>query len=72
MSATDKPKPLRMCVRCQRITDAPVLISEVHSNSGPGWNVHACPDCVRHIPPAPDPLEVLEAAQRHRREEADG
>lgn len=28
-------RPVRMCVRCDRVTDAPVLVSEVHQNSGP-------------------------------------
>ena len=60
------PDPVRMCLRCHRITDTPVLIQEIHSASGPGWNVYACPDCAPHYPPAPDPLEELEAARRHR------
>jgi hypothetical protein len=72
MGAADRPTPVRMCVRCRRITDAPIVVREVHSNSGPGWNVYACPDCAPHIPPAPDPLELLKAAQRKRRERAGG
>jgi hypothetical protein len=69
MSAVHQPKPLRMCVRCERITDAPVLVREVHGNSGPGWNVYACPDCAPYVPSGPSALEVLEAAQRHRNKE---
>ncbi|MET8677652.1 hypothetical protein ABZW18_08690 [Streptomyces sp. NPDC004647] len=53
------------------MTTAPVLVREVHSNSGPGWNVYACPDCAPYFPPGPDPLEVIEAARRRRAEEAD-
>jgi hypothetical protein len=67
MAATGRPAPVRMCVRCQEMTEAPVLVGEVHSNSGPGWNVYACPGCAPHFPPAPDPFEVLNAARRRRR-----
>ncbi|MGW0731171.1 hypothetical protein [Streptomyces sp. NPDC002851] len=44
-------KPVRMCVRCSEITDAPVIVSEVHQNSGPGFCVYACPPCAPHFPP---------------------
>jgi hypothetical protein len=70
MSAARQPMPVRMCVRCERMTTSPVLVREVHSNSGPGWNVYACPDCAPYFPPGPDPLEVIEAARRRRGEEA--
>lgn len=52
-------KPVRMCVRCSHITDAPVLVAEVHQNSGPGFNLYACPACAPHFPPLPDPLDLL-------------
>ncbi|MFJ8692190.1 hypothetical protein [Streptomyces roseolilacinus] len=52
-------KPVRMCVRCDRITDAPVVVAEVHQNSGPGFNVYACEECARHYPPVPDVLDLL-------------
>ena len=52
-------RPVRMCVRCDRITDTPVLVSEVHQNSGPGFNVYACRDCAPHLPPLPDVLDLL-------------
>ncbi|ANZ16284.1 hypothetical protein O1L44_10170 [Streptomyces noursei] len=47
-------KSIRMCVRCNHITDAAMVVSEVHQNSGPGWNVYACPECAPHFPPVPD------------------
>ncbi|WP_033203637.1 MULTISPECIES: hypothetical protein [Streptomyces] len=53
-------KPVRMCVRCAVVTDAPVLVSEVHQNSGPGFNVYACPECAPHFPPMPDVLDLLQ------------
>jgi hypothetical protein len=64
-SACVRP-PVRMCVRCQRITEVPVLVREVHAGSGPGFNVYACPDCAPHITPGPDALEVIELARQHR------
>jgi hypothetical protein len=48
-----------MCVRCDRITDTPVLVSEVHQNSGPGFNVYACGDCAPHFPQPPDVFDLL-------------
>ncbi|MCX5060639.1 hypothetical protein OHB10_20155 [Streptomyces sp. NBC_01597] len=58
---------LRMCTRCQCITDEPVLVHEVHAATGPGFNVYACPPCAAHYPPQPDTLELLESAQRRSR-----
>ncbi|KUH37350.1 hypothetical protein ATE80_18680 [Streptomyces kanasensis] len=60
-----------MCVRCHRITDEPVTVAEVHQNSGPGWNVYACPECAPHLPPQPDPLDLLRAGHRRRRGDAE-
>jgi hypothetical protein len=54
-------RPVRMCVRCCVITDTPVVVSEVHQNTGPGFNVYACPDCAPHFPPVPDVLNLLPA-----------
>lgn len=52
---------VRRCVRCDRITDTPVLVSEVHQNSGTGFNVYACHACAPHYPPLPDALDLLRA-----------
>ncbi|WP_328550161.1 MULTISPECIES: hypothetical protein [unclassified Streptomyces] len=58
---------MRICTRCQRITNEPVLVHEVHAATGPGFNVYACPPCAAHYPPQPDTLELLEAAHRRSR-----
>ncbi|MGW0732987.1 hypothetical protein [Streptomyces sp. NPDC002851] len=42
------------------MTDTPVVVAEVHQNSGPGWNVYACPVCAPHFPQGPDVLDLLE------------
>ncbi|MER7229634.1 hypothetical protein ABT348_01635 [Streptomyces olivaceus] len=56
----------RMCARCQRTTDEPVLVHEVHAATGRGFNVYACPECAPHYPPTTDPLDILDSAARHR------
>jgi hypothetical protein len=53
-----------MCVRCYAITDRPVVVSEVHQNTGPGFNVYACPGCAPHYPPLPDVLSLLPGGRR--------
>ncbi|MEV6395175.1 hypothetical protein AB0M39_10425 [Streptomyces sp. NPDC051907] len=60
--------PVRMCVRCDRITAAPVLVSEVHSASGPGFNVYACAECAPLLPKPPDALDLLATGRRTRAE----
>lgn len=57
-------RPVRMCVRCCTITDEPVTVSEVHVNSGAGFNVYACPECAVHFPPLPDVLTLLTDSYR--------
>ncbi len=58
---------LRMCARCERTTDEPVLVHEVHAPTGPGFNVHACPECAPHYPPQTDVLELLDSVRRRSR-----
>ena len=64
MDVNGEPGAVRMCVRCQEITEQPVLVREVHSNSGPGWNVYACPGCAPGFPPVADVLDVLHTERR--------
>lgn len=49
-------QPVRMCVRCGVTTEAPVVVSVVHQNSGPGFVVYACGACAVYFPPQPDVL----------------
>ncbi|MEG3628946.1 hypothetical protein [Streptomyces poriticola] len=58
---------LRMCTRCERMTDEPVVVHEVHAATGPGFNIYACPDCAPHYPPMTDPLDLIESARHHSR-----
>ena len=58
---------MRMCARCQRTTNEPVLVHEVHAATGPGFNVYACPECATHYPPVTDVLELLEVTHRRSR-----
>ncbi|MFG3493778.1 hypothetical protein [Streptomyces sp. NPDC047928] len=41
-------KPVRMCVRCHRITDTPMVVSEIDQATGPGFTVYCCPKCARY------------------------
>lgn len=64
---TSHSRPLvRMRVRCQRTTDAPVLVHEVHAATGPGFNVYACQTCATHHPPPTDALELLDTTPHPR------
>ncbi|WP_329546076.1 hypothetical protein OG548_18450 [Streptomyces sp. NBC_01356] len=60
-------RPVRMCTRCQRTTEDPVLIHEVPAATGPGFNVYACPECAAYYPPLMNVPELLEAAPRPSR-----
>ncbi|MET7701840.1 hypothetical protein [Streptomyces sp. NPDC005485] len=57
-------RPVRMCARCERTTEDPVLVHEVHAASGPGFNVYACPACADHYPPVTDVLDLPDATPR--------
>ncbi|WP_267244464.1 hypothetical protein [Streptomyces sp. PR69] len=61
--------PVSMCVRCQAFTTAPVLVSEVHAGSGPGFNVYACAPCAPLCPTPPDAAELMAAGFRDGAEE---
>jgi hypothetical protein len=56
-----------MCARCERVTENPVLVHEVHAATGPGFNVYACPECAAHYPPVTDVLGLLETTPRRSR-----
>ncbi|URM91154.1 hypothetical protein LUW75_15515 [Streptomyces sp. MRC013] len=53
------------------MTDSPVVVSEVHQGSGPGWNVYACPACAPHFPPVPDVLDLLGGGRAERTRECE-
>ncbi|OKK07740.1 hypothetical protein AMK26_01245 [Streptomyces sp. CB03234] len=48
-----------MCVRCDRLTETPVLVAEVQAGSGPGFNVYACEECAPRVRRPPDALDLL-------------
>ena len=53
---------IRICARCDQDTRDPVLVAEIHGNSGPGRSVYACPACVQSFPKQIDPFDLLDAA----------
>ncbi|GAA2931741.1 hypothetical protein [Kitasatospora cinereorecta] len=68
---TPTRKPVRLCVRCYLVTDAPVVVAEVHQNSGPGWNMYACPKCAPHFPPVPDVIDLFPSGRGGDRDGAE-
>jgi hypothetical protein len=54
-----------VCCQCQRATEAAVPVRDVERQSGAGWSLYACPDCVHLIPPGP--LTTDELSIRHTR-----
>jgi hypothetical protein len=56
------------CVRCTTVTETPVVVSEVHHASGPGFSVYACTGCAAHFPQVPDALDLLATGWRNHAE----
>ncbi|TQK42416.1 hypothetical protein FBY35_3820 [Streptomyces sp. SLBN-118] len=58
LAATTLPRSLaRNCCRCERSTEAPVLVRIIESPVGPARAVYVCPDCAPQCPPGPGRLE---------------
>ncbi|WP_251022872.1 hypothetical protein [Streptomyces sp. ISL-10] len=47
----------RVCCRCERNTEAPVLVRIIEPRPYPARAVYACPDCVPHCPAGPGRLD---------------
>ncbi|MGW0824229.1 hypothetical protein [Streptomyces sp. NPDC002845] len=60
-------RPIRMCVRCERTTENPVLVHAHHAATGPGFNVYTCPDCALHYPPPTNPVDLPDLTPRASR-----
>lgn len=48
-----------VCCHCHQKTEAPVVVRYVERVSGPGWTLHACPDCAPKLLPGPLPGETV-------------
>ncbi|MCE7078900.1 hypothetical protein [Streptomyces sp. ST2-7A] len=48
-----------VCCNCERRTTAPTPVRYVQTVSGPGFVLHACPQCVLTVPHGPLPDDVL-------------
>lgn len=42
-----------MCVKCHKVTKAPVPVRDIHSTSGPGTTLYACPEHAEELAPGP-------------------
>lgn len=47
-------KPIRMCVRCNHLTDTPVIVAEIDQGTGPGFTVYACLGCATYYVARPE------------------
>ncbi|WP_327375737.1 hypothetical protein OG393_18330 [Streptomyces sp. NBC_01216] len=47
-----------LCVKCHTLTNAPVAVRWIQSNSGPGTTLYACPDHAAELAPGPLPGEL--------------
>lgn len=57
---TDAPPvgDVALCVKCRRLTTAPVPVRYIESTSGPGTALWACPEHAEGLTPGPMPGEL--------------
>ncbi|MBT2489822.1 hypothetical protein J7E96_15125 [Streptomyces sp. ISL-96] len=51
-----------LCIKCNKLTNAPVPVRWIQSNSGPGTTLYACPDHAAELAPGPMPGELERGA----------
>jgi hypothetical protein len=51
-----------LCIKCHKLTNAPVAVRWIQSASGPGTTLYACPDHVAELAPGPLPGELERGA----------
>ncbi|MEU0811513.1 hypothetical protein [Streptomyces sp. NPDC005970] len=56
----------QICARCDKPTNQPVVVGQVHSASCGGRTAYACPGCAPSFPKQRDPLAELAAFRRAR------
>ncbi|MEU2179291.1 hypothetical protein [Streptomyces thermolilacinus] len=47
-----------LCIKCHKLTNAPVAVRWIQSTSGPGTTLYACPDHAPGLTPGPMPGEL--------------
>ncbi|MBB5934604.1 hypothetical protein [Streptomyces zagrosensis] len=47
------------CLRCKRLTYAPIEVRYTERASGPGVALYACPDCAPRYVPSPSPDDEI-------------
>lgn len=52
------PANVAVCIVCHVRTEAPVAVREIHSTSGPGTTLWACPEHAPSLAPGPMPGEL--------------
>ncbi|MGO4419766.1 hypothetical protein AB4Z54_13755 [Streptomyces sp. MCAF7] len=56
----------QICARCDKSTNQPVTLCQVHSASCGGRTAYACPSCAPSFPKQRDPLAEIAALRRAR------
>ncbi|MFJ6573131.1 hypothetical protein ACIQNU_37555 [Streptomyces sp. NPDC091292] len=52
-----------LCVECRTLTNAPVAVRWIHSDSGPGTTLYACPQHAMKQGAGPTPEDELDDAR---------
>ncbi len=56
------PEPavsVALCIKCHKLTDAPVAVRWIESDSGPGATLYACPEHAVQLGAGPTPGDVI-------------
>ncbi|MER6527614.1 hypothetical protein [Streptomyces sp. NPDC001508] len=48
-----------LCIKCHTLTNVPVAVRWIQSNSGPGTTLYACPDHAAELGAGPTPDDVI-------------
>ncbi|TGB00575.1 hypothetical protein [Streptomyces sp. MZ04] len=48
-----------LCIKCTKNTSAPVAVRWIHSTSGPGATLYACPECAPELGAGPTPDDEI-------------
>ncbi|MFB6535086.1 MULTISPECIES: hypothetical protein [Streptomyces] len=48
-----------LCIKCHKLTDAPVAVRWIESDSGPGATLYACPEHAVQLGAGPTPDDVI-------------
>lgn len=50
---------IALCIKCHKLSDAPVAVRWIESDSGPGTTLYACPEHAVELGAGPTPDDVI-------------